>query len=48
VFRHFPTKADLLRALMKDLLADITADLAAPESDLFTVFFAVLQAMAQP
>ena len=38
MFRHFPTKADLLRALMKDLLADITADLAAPESDLFTVF----------
>ena len=38
VFRHFPTKADLLRALMKDLLADLTADLAAPGSDLFTFF----------
>ena len=38
VFRHFPTKADLLRALMKNLLADVTAELAAPDTDLFTFF----------
>ncbi len=28
VFRHFPTKADLLRALMKRLLEQVTADAA--------------------
>ena len=28
VFRHFPTKADLLRALMKDLLEQVTAEAA--------------------
>jgi AcrR family transcriptional regulator len=28
VFRHFPTKADLLAALMKRLLADLTTDAA--------------------
>jgi AcrR family transcriptional regulator len=28
VFRHFPTKADLLRALMKRLLQQVTADVA--------------------
>ncbi|MEV6633093.1 helix-turn-helix domain-containing protein [Actinoplanes sp. NPDC051470] len=28
VFRHFPTKADLLQALMKDLLEQVTADAA--------------------
>jgi AcrR family transcriptional regulator len=28
VFRHFPTKADLLRALMKRLLQQVTADAA--------------------
>jgi AcrR family transcriptional regulator len=29
VFRHFPTKTDLLRALMKQLLEQVTADAAA-------------------
>src|SRR3569833_3904331 len=43
VFRHFPTKADLLQALMKELLAQVTADateLAAadPRTGLFEFF----------
>jgi AcrR family transcriptional regulator len=38
VFRHFPTKPDLLRAIMKDLLADLTEELAAPDADLFSFF----------
>ncbi|GLZ00352.1 TetR/AcrR family transcriptional regulator [Actinoplanes sp. NBRC 103695] len=44
VFRHFPTKADLLRALMKDLLEQVTADAAElatsgdPATGLFEFF----------
>src|SRR5436190_21257823 len=42
VFRHFPTKNDLLRAIMKDLLARLEADAAAlagdPATGLFTFF----------
>jgi AcrR family transcriptional regulator len=43
VFRHFPTKADLLAAIMKDLLGRLGARAAAlveesPETALFTFF----------
>src|SRR5436190_16672216 len=43
VFRHFPTKNDLLRAIMKDLLARVTSDAAVlsaeePATGLFTFF----------
>jgi AcrR family transcriptional regulator len=43
VFRHFPTKNDLLAAIMKRLLAQLIAD--AEKHDLFT-FFAHLVAQA--
>jgi AcrR family transcriptional regulator len=41
VFRHFPTKADLLRALMKRLLQQVTDDAAAlvAQGDPATAFF---------
>ena len=38
IFRHFPTKADLLAAIMKDTLARIAERMAAPDASLFTVF----------
>lgn len=44
VFRHFPTKDDLLRAIMKDLLQQLSAEAAAlaaegdPATALFTFF----------
>jgi AcrR family transcriptional regulator len=38
VFRHFPTKADLLRAIMKDLVGQLADELASPEADLFSFF----------
>ncbi|GIM93519.1 TetR/AcrR family transcriptional regulator [Paractinoplanes toevensis] len=38
VFRHFPTKADLLAAIMKDTLAGLAARVAAPDATLFGVF----------
>jgi AcrR family transcriptional regulator len=38
VFRHFPTKADLLAAIMKDTLATLAARMAAPEATLFGAF----------
>jgi AcrR family transcriptional regulator len=38
VFRHFPTKADLLRAIMKDLAGQLAAELSSPEADLFSFF----------
>jgi len=44
VFRHFPTKHDLLIAIMKDLLDQLTADVAAlaqegdPHTALFSFF----------
>ncbi|WP_410671399.1 TetR/AcrR family transcriptional regulator [Amycolatopsis sp. cmx-4-68] len=37
VFRHFPTKKDLLQAIMKNLMARLTAR-AAAETDLFEFF----------
>jgi AcrR family transcriptional regulator len=51
VFRHFPTKDDLLRAILKDLLQRLTDEVAAlhadgdPATALFT-FFADLVARA--
>ena len=38
IFRHFPTKADLLAAIMKDTLARLAERLAAPEATLFGAF----------
>src|SRR6266508_2826717 len=37
VFRHFPTKKDLLQAIMKNLMARLAAR-AAAEADLFDFF----------
>ncbi len=45
VFRHFPTKQDLLGAILKDLLADLT--LAAAGGDLFDFFTRVVTASAE-
>lgn len=42
IFRHFPTKADLLAAIMKDTLADLAERLAAPDATLFSVFTALV------
>jgi AcrR family transcriptional regulator len=42
VFRHFPTKQDLLAAILKDLLASLAE--AAGEDDLFTFFTRVVTA----
>ncbi len=44
VFRHFPTKRDLLAAILKDLLADLTS--AAEHDDLFAFFTRVVTAAA--
>ncbi|GAA2647357.1 TetR/AcrR family transcriptional regulator [Paractinoplanes durhamensis] len=38
IFRHFPTKADLLAAIMKDTLAGLAERTAAPDATLFGVF----------
>jgi AcrR family transcriptional regulator len=52
VFRHFPTKDALLRALMNDLLVRLAADAAAliaagePASALFTFFALVIDRAA--
>jgi AcrR family transcriptional regulator len=40
VFRHFPTKRDLLAAILKELLADLTT--AAEHDDLFEFFTRVV------
>lgn len=45
VFRHFPTKQDLLAAILKDLLAELTA--AAADDDLFGFFTRVVTAAAE-
>jgi AcrR family transcriptional regulator len=42
IFRHFPTKADLLAAIMKDTLADLAERMAAPDATLFGVFTALV------
>jgi AcrR family transcriptional regulator len=42
VFRHFPTKSDLLAAIMKDTLAELADRMAAPDATLFTVFAALV------
>jgi AcrR family transcriptional regulator len=42
IFRHFPTKSDLLAAIMKDTLAGLVAQATAPEATLFTVFAALV------
>jgi AcrR family transcriptional regulator len=47
IFRHFPTKDDLLAAIMKDLLGDLTARLADPETDLFSFFAELVGAAAE-
>lgn len=44
VFRHFPTKQDLLAAILKDLLADLTA---AGDADLFAFFTRVVTVAAE-
>jgi len=46
VFRHFPTKPDLLRAIMKDLLAKLTTELESPQADLFTFFTGLVREAA--
>ena len=51
VFRHFPTKQDLLSAVMKDLLARLTAEVAElatadPSTALFEFFSRVVSAAA--
>jgi AcrR family transcriptional regulator len=45
VFRHFPTKQDLLAAILKDLLTSLTE--AAREDDLFAFFTRVVTAAAE-
>jgi AcrR family transcriptional regulator len=45
VFRHFPTKQDLLGAILKDLLAELAE--AAEGDDLFTFFTRVVAAAAE-
>ncbi len=48
VFRHFPTKKDLLGAILKDLLEDLTADDGGDdEGDLFAFFTRVVTAAAE-
>src|SRR3954470_24852639 len=42
IFRHFPTKADLLAAIMKDTLAGLAERMAAPDATLFGVFTALV------
>lgn len=52
VFRHFPTKDDLLAAIMKDLLAGLTARIEAlatdgdPATALFTFFTELVEQAA--
>jgi AcrR family transcriptional regulator len=46
IFRHFPTKADLLAAIMKDTLAGLAARLSAPDATLFGVFTDLVAAAA--
>jgi AcrR family transcriptional regulator len=38
IFRHFPTKADLLAAIMKDTLAGLATRMTAPDATLFGAF----------
>jgi AcrR family transcriptional regulator len=45
VFRHFPTKRDLLGAILKDLLAELAEK--AREDDLFAFFTRVVTAAAE-
>ncbi len=45
VFRHFPTKKDLLGAILKDLLDDLTT--ADDDEDLFAFFTRVVTAAAE-
>jgi AcrR family transcriptional regulator len=45
VFRHFPTKQDLLGAILKDLLADLSEK--AGDDDLFTFFTRVVTVAAE-
>ena len=45
VFRHFPTKQDLLGAILKDLLGELTEQ--AGDDDLFTFFARVVTAAAE-
>ena len=47
IFRHFPTKDDLLRAIMKDLLQRLTdqANLLAAEGDPATALFGFVTSM---
>lgn len=45
VFRHFPTKQDLLGAILKDVLADL--DAAAAKDDLFAFFTRVVTVAAE-
>jgi AcrR family transcriptional regulator len=45
VFRHFPTKQDLLAAILKDLLADLAETAAG--TDLFGFFTGVVTAAAE-
>jgi AcrR family transcriptional regulator len=49
VFRHFPTKADLLRALMKDLLEQVTAEAAtlATDGDPATALFEFFRSLVR-
>lgn len=53
VFRHFPTKQDLLRAIVKDLLAGLIAQAEGllnedePGQALFTFFVAVVERAAR-
>jgi len=51
VFRHFPTKQDLLAAIVKDLLARLTAEVTQlasgdPATGLFTFFARVVEQAA--
>ena len=42
IFRHFPTKADLLAAIMKDTLARLAERMAAPDATLVGAFTALV------
>jgi AcrR family transcriptional regulator len=42
IFRHFPTKPDLLAAIMKDSLAGLAARVAAPDATLAGAFAALI------
>jgi len=42
IFRHFPTKADLLAAIMKDTLARLAERMAAPDATLSGAFTALV------